>query len=179
MTTPVGRVAGVTVSGAGFTTIWNGPVAVAAGRPDTGAESLTCAVNANVPTAVGVPEMVPEGLRVKPGGSEPSIIDQVYGGMPPVAFKVVAGYGTLSVAGGKFVGVTVSGAALIVIWNGPDACCWRASVAVAVNRKFPICVGVPVIVPAGLSVRPGGSAPDVIAQVYGVVPPVAFKVVEG
>jgi hypothetical protein len=51
-------------------------------------ESTTWAVKVNVPAAVGVPVMAPvEGFSVKPVGSEPLVIENVYGGTPPVATK--------------------------------------------------------------------------------------------
>ena len=47
-----------------------------------------------------------------------------------------------------------------------------ASVAVTVNVYVPLPVGVPLISPvAGLIVNPAGSAPSVIANVIGVLPP--------
>ena len=49
-------------------------------------ESTTWAVKVNVPAAVGVPVTAPvDALSVKPAGSEPLVIENVYGGMPPVA----------------------------------------------------------------------------------------------
>ena len=46
----------------------------------------TWAVKLNVPEVVGVPVMAPvEGFSVKPAGSEPVMIEKVYGGTPPVA----------------------------------------------------------------------------------------------
>jgi hypothetical protein len=48
--------------------------------------SVTVAVKAEVPIAVGLPEIVPEvAARVRPAGSLPELIDQVYDGVPPVA----------------------------------------------------------------------------------------------
>jgi hypothetical protein len=48
-------------------------------------------VKVNVPAVVGVPE-IPAGAdesSLRPGGSCPEIIDQVYGGTPPSAKKFV------------------------------------------------------------------------------------------
>lgn len=39
--------------------------------------SVTSAVKAKVPAAVGIPLMTPAGLRVSPGGSDPDSNDQV------------------------------------------------------------------------------------------------------
>jgi hypothetical protein len=53
--------------------------------------SVTATVKVNVPADVGVPE-IPAGadeFSLRPGGSCPEIIDQVYGGTPPSAKKFV------------------------------------------------------------------------------------------
>jgi hypothetical protein len=51
-------------------------------------ESTTCAVKLNVPEVVGVPVMAPvEEFSVKPAGSEPLMMENVYGGTPPVAIR--------------------------------------------------------------------------------------------
>lgn len=53
-----------------------------------------------------------------------------------------------------------------------------ASVTVAVKLLFAATLGVPEMTPVeALSVKPAGSAPDVIDHVYGVVPPLADNVV--
>ncbi len=140
---------------------------------------MTVAVNGKVPIAVGVPEMVPPALNDKPGGSDPAEIDHVSGCVPPVAVKLVGGYPTFTVPVGRAVWLTVIAGGLTTIWNWPLAVRCAASVTVAVNENVPVDVGVPVITPAGLKLNPGGSAPEVMDQVYGVVPPVAFRAVDG
>lgn len=51
--------------------------------------SFTCAVKVELPAAVGVPLITPEAeSRDNPAGSEPALIDQLYGGVPPEAFNV-------------------------------------------------------------------------------------------
>lgn len=51
--------------------------------------SVTFAVNEEVPDAVGVPEMTPvEVFRASPAGSEPLLVLQVYGELPPFAWRV-------------------------------------------------------------------------------------------
>ena len=50
------------------------------------------------------------------------------------------------------------------------------SVAVAVKLKEPEAVAVPERTPAGLSVTPEGSAPEVTENVYGPTPPEAVSV---
>ncbi len=51
------------------------------------------------------------------------------------------------------------------------------SVTVTVKVLVPVALGVPVILPVEPRVRPVGSVP-LLLQVYGVVPPLAAKVVE-
>jgi hypothetical protein len=65
------------------------PVAVLAGV----SESVTVSEKLNVPAVVGLPEIVPEELRVKPAGRlEPVARAQVYGAVPPDALKAADGY---------------------------------------------------------------------------------------
>lgn len=53
------------------------------------------------------------------------------------------------------------------------------SVTLTVKLEVPVVVGEPEIVPvAAVSVRPAGNAPEVMLQLYGVVPFVAVSVVE-
>ena len=53
------------------------------------APAVTVMVNVDVPVAVAVPEISPvEEASVSPAGSVPLAIDQVYGGVPPVAASV-------------------------------------------------------------------------------------------
>lgn len=55
----------------------------------TAAESATCTVNVKSPTVVASPEISPlPASSASPSGSEPAMIDQVYGLMPPVAASV-------------------------------------------------------------------------------------------
>ena len=54
-------------------------------------ESVTLAVMLNEPAVVGVPEIVPLDVdSVRPAGSAPELIPQLYGGVPPLAANVVA-----------------------------------------------------------------------------------------
>jgi len=63
---------------------------------DTGAvatwppESVTFAVKLNVPALVSLPVNVPPALSASPGGTLPFATDQVYGAVPPVAWKLTA-----------------------------------------------------------------------------------------
>jgi len=51
-------------------------------------ESVTFTVKVKVPVAVGVPEMVPVELRVRPGGNDPAETTQDSGTHPPLAWRV-------------------------------------------------------------------------------------------
>jgi hypothetical protein len=58
-------------------------------------------------------------------------------------------------------------------------CCGEEeSVTCTVKLDWPALVGVPLIVPALLKLRPAGNAPDTTVHEYGVVPPVAANVAE-
>src|SRR5579884_1894557 len=49
-------------------------------------ESVTCTANANEPAATGLPVILPEAAsRVRPGGIAPEVVENTYGGTPPVA----------------------------------------------------------------------------------------------
>jgi hypothetical protein len=51
----------------------------------------------NVPAVVGIPEIAPDELSVRPGGSDPFVrANDVYGGVPPLATRADA-YETLAV----------------------------------------------------------------------------------
>src|SRR5215813_5741306 len=55
------------------------------------ADEATRTVKFDVPGVVGVPEMTPTPTpeeRLSPAGSVPLAIDQVYGGVPPVAVRL-------------------------------------------------------------------------------------------
>jgi hypothetical protein len=53
------------------------------------AESVTCTEKLEVPEPVGVPEMTPLEDRMSPTGSEPEVMDQRSGEVPPLADSVV------------------------------------------------------------------------------------------
>src|SRR5436189_4394770 len=79
MVPPVWQPAGVG-GGRSVTVSENVPVALAP------AESVTVAVNGEVPFTLGAPSRRPEGRSVSPAGTCP---DHVYGAVPPLALKVV------------------------------------------------------------------------------------------
>lgn len=52
-------------------------------------ESVTLILKVEEPEAVGVPEIMPvEEFIVRPAGSVPTLIDHVYGVIPPLAVRV-------------------------------------------------------------------------------------------
>ena len=70
--------------------ITKGPELMASVKPEEEAVfprvSVTCAVMGKVPLRpVGVPEIMPVPLSVKPAGNGPEVRLQEYGGTPPVA----------------------------------------------------------------------------------------------
>src|SRR5262249_26992189 len=78
------------------------------------APAVTWTVKLVVPIVVGVPEMMPAvGERASPMGSVPLAIDQVYGGVPPMAVRVAL-YAAPTVAAGRLVVVMVSGPGVTV-----------------------------------------------------------------
>ena len=50
--------------------------------------SVTCTVNVKDPCFVGVPVIAPEVLKLNPGASEPDVMLQLYGAVPPLADSV-------------------------------------------------------------------------------------------
>jgi len=71
---------------------------------------------------------------------------------------------------------------LMVIEMFADAFCAGDSESVAVTEKLyePLVpwAGVPESTPLGLRFNPGGRAPELMDQPYGLVPPVALRVTE-
>jgi hypothetical protein len=104
-------------------------------------------VNVNVPAVVGAPEMEAggDGARLRPGGSCPELMDQVYGCTPPEAKKfcekdvltVPAGQQEL----GKVIARGVGG--LIVMLKACCAVSPTSSCTCTVNVKDPLWLGVP------------------------------------
>jgi hypothetical protein len=133
--------------------------------------SVTVTVTVDEPAAVGVPATV-QPDRVKPAGREPELIEHVYGVVPPAA-SIGAEYTTPTVPFGR-VFVSVRAAGLITIVSGPEVvCCGEPeSSTFTVTVELPAVVGVPLTVHP-LSVKPAGSVPAVMVQLYGEVPPAA------
>jgi hypothetical protein len=76
--------------------------------------------------------------------------------------------------------VSVGAVELMLMENGLVAFCAgeEESVTCTVKLDWPVLVGVPLMVPPLLKLRPAGNAPDVTVHEYGVVPPEAVSVVE-
>ena len=106
----------------------------------------------------------------------------LYGVVPPLAASVVEyAVPTCPVGTDRLVICTGVTAAVTVRVNAFVAVCAVGvveSVTLAVKLKEPEAVGVPEIVPAEDSARPAGSAPELMLQPYGVVPPLAASVIE-
>ncbi len=113
-------------------------------------ESTTLAVKVKVPAIVGVPVIAPvDAFSVRPGGKEPELIENVYGGTPPVAFRNEL-YGTSTWP--VFVGqASINGGGAIVIVHcvvtTPLTELPEESTTFAVKVKVPKAVGVPVMPP--------------------------------
>jgi hypothetical protein len=123
--------------------------------------SVAVTVNVNLPCWVeSVPETLPAALRVIPGGKAlGSGVDQVYGGVPPVAASV-AEYALPIWQPGSFVVVTASGAAAGATFNDrvAEAFCPAESVTVTTTDEVPEAVGIPEIAPVeALRVSPAGN----------------------
>ena len=77
---PPGSVVIVNVSAAAFTVTVTGPVVVFTGFE----ESVPFTVTVVLPGVVGVPVIVQPAPSVNPAGSEPAVIAQLYGPVPPL-----------------------------------------------------------------------------------------------
>lgn len=143
-------------------------------------ESFTCTVTGNIPSAVGVPLIWPlEAFNESPDGKEPDVIDQVYGVVPPEAVRLVE-YTAPCCASGNEVVVTCTGVTdaleIVIEKLFVDVCAGEdESVTLTVKDDVPAAVGVPLICPALLKESPAGSEPELIDQLYGVVPPLATR----
>jgi hypothetical protein len=120
-------------------------------------------------------------LKLRPAGNTPDVTVHEYGAVPPVAASVNE-YAVPTVPPGNEGEVIVSGApeALMLTENGLVASCTdeEESVTCTVKLDWPALVGVPLIVPPLLKLRPAGKVPDAIVHEYGVLPPVAVIVLE-
>lgn len=129
---------------------------------------------------VAVPVIAPvEVLSDSPGGSEPEVIDHVYGEVPPDAASVWLYANPTWPAGSELV-VTCSVDGPVVIDSGCVVCCVGVELSITSTVKLEVPgepVGVPEISPVEvLRVNPAGSDPELSDHEYGVVPPEAPSV---
>ncbi len=148
---PAGSETVVIVGGSGFTVSVNALVVL----PPPLSVSLT--VKLEPPASEGVPPITPvDAWRLKPSGKLPNAIAQVTGATAPDAARVVE-YDAPAVAFGK-LDVVITGLELTVICSACVSVALASSCTFTVNDAVPAPVGVPLITPALLSVRPAGSA---------------------
>ena len=118
-----------------------------------------------VPEAVGVPLIWPALLRDNPAGSEPEIIDQLYGVVPPLATRN-AEYDVLTCPLGTDVVVIDRAEAPTVIPSPLFPLLLLASITCTVKDQLPDDVAVPEIVPVeAVRFSPDGSDPLEMLQV--------------
>ena len=137
----------------------------------------------NEPVALGVPLNEPLNERVSPPGKDPEATDHVYGDVPPSALNVWE-YDAPTVPAGSGEPVVIVGAAIIVRLKAFCELCGAArlfatllSTTRTLKSNVPAIVGVPVSVPAGNNLNPGGRDPESKDHVYGGVEfPVARSV---
>jgi hypothetical protein len=167
--------ASISVGPAACTVTVIGPVPVFTGL----LESTAFTVIVEGPAVVGVPLITQPAPSVSPAGSVPAVIVQVYGGAPPET-GIGPVYGVPTVAVGGELMMMFAGAGTIVTVTGPLAVSMGLPASVAFTTRFdvPATVGVPLTTQPAPSVRPAGSAPDVIEQLYGDVPPATPMVAE-
>jgi hypothetical protein len=140
---------------------------------------VTLRVKEEVPVVVGLPLICPALFKLRPAGKEPALTAQVYGLVPPLADKVaeyavpVWPFGNEDVLICRVPPVTVMLRLTVALCAGE-----LESLTLTVNEEFPTLVGVPVISPPLLRLRPVGKDPDDIDQVRGAVPPEAVNATE-
>ena len=121
---------------------------------------------------VGVPAITPlAGVSDKPAGNEPALIDQVSGGVPPVAANVAV-YALPTCATGSDVVVTasaaftVTGNVTVCVSTGTEESCNATGAEESCTSKVTGAadgaVGVPEIEPLPLSESPAVNAPVLI-----------------
>lgn len=142
--------------------------------------SRTAAVKDAVPPESAVPEMTPVvPLSESPAGRLPEAIDQLYPGVPPVAWSE-AEYGRPNVPGAGRADVMLSAGAAMLTESETEAVCagLPLSCTVATKDAGPGADGVPEMTPDALSVRPAGRLPDARDHEYPGVPPETESVCE-
>ena len=133
------------------------------------------------PTLVGVPPIVPPLLKLRPAGNAPEVTVHEYGVVPPIAASANE-YAVPTISFGTEGVVIVSGNApeLMLMENGLVAFCIGEDESVTCTAKlnWPTVVGVPLIVPPLLKLRPPGNEPDASVHEYGALPPATVSVDE-
>ena len=130
---------------------------------DAAPVSATRIINIEDPGAVGVPLICPAGLSDKPAGSVPEAIDQVYGGIPPLACKLCE-YGVPTVPFGKFAVTIFKGGGVITSLSVCVSAPPFVSVTLAVKFAIVVVAAVPAIWPVEFNVNPAGKLPLAIDQ---------------
>lgn len=138
--------------------------------------SVTVTEKFDVPEPVGVPEINPLEVIVKPAGNEPEVTAYVYGPVPPVD-ATVCEYDTPVVPPVRDVVVMSTGSATTMVNCFVDVSRF-ASVTFTVNVLEPGVVGVPVIAPEDDIDNPAGNEPESKENVNAPVPPVAATICE-
>ena len=129
-----------------------------------------------VPVAVGVPEIAPVELMLRPAGRP--VADQVYGAVPPPA-TIEAEYAAPVKPLGSEAVLIDRPAPIVMESVDVETLRWLGaleSVTVIEGVLAPEAVGVPEIAPEELMLRPAGN--PVAVQVYGAVPPPATMLAE-
>ena len=139
--------------------------------------SATRTVKLEVPNAVGVPVSAPAALSVRPAGKDPALTLHAFPPLPPLAANVCE-YAVPTVASGSEAVVTVRGGGSTTMLRTLVALLPPLSATRTVKLEVPTAVGVPVIAPPALSVRPAGSTPAIRDQVFPPLPPAAESVCE-
>jgi hypothetical protein len=138
--------------------------------------SRTCTVKELVPAVVGVPLIV-EPVNVRPAGSDPVAIDQVYVPVPPLA-ESDCEYAAPTVPLASDAVETLNGAGFTRMLNVFDAVAPELSRTWPVKLEVPAALGFPEMTPPLLNVKPAGSEPALTVQVFPPLPPVAVNVCE-
>ncbi len=126
------------------------------------AMSVAFTSNVKLPVTVGVPLIEAEEVKVSPAGRAPLETVNMYGGVPPAAPREAL-YGLFCVALGRVDGEIVIGgqavpvATLSVMFQ--VVLQWTLSVTTMANWNVPLVVGVPLRIPPGVTLIPGGSEP--------------------
>ena len=134
---------------------------------------MASTVKLELPAALGVPEIVPELLRVNPAGKLPEATLHLIVPTPPLDWRLAL-YAALTTPLGRELVVITSMALMVMlsdwfaVWGGVPE-----SVAVTVNLLAPAAVGVPEMTPELLKLSPPGKLPEVTLQLMEPVPPVA------